>query len=431
MKRAALAAALALLALPSATFAANEYVSGAALDATSSVIPSYDSPPYKYPGEVFTYTGANSSTIKYVQTKPYDATLTANCSAASIQLWTWTGSTLGSIVGAFDASSTPASPYCTYTDYTPDSMTNGQQYFIYVADNAGHPYQFYGSSTGTNEAGYINTSNVFTAGTLGLSDFYFAIADTGGVTPPITDYSTRITPVDPMGPLSGSTNVSTTSASTSVHFEADYFYASTTPATQGFYYDQVSLELNRVDAASTTERNFTIATDTPTTIDATLDLPANSAWTYFWKFSGLAPWGRIDGTYTSTQDLFILSNPLPLYIGTSTDNLTGLATSTCDILNPTGCVQNAVAFLFWPQSTTFDQFKTLQGNLRTHAPFGYLFYVLGGIQDVSGTASSTFTINIDSNIETDYFAPLRSGLAAILFALTAFWFFKRVRDLHL
>lgn len=303
------------------------------------------------------------------------------------------------------------------------SMTGGSTLTSY--------FTFGGGPTNGN---YYAVYGWYNGTTWTYANEYASFTRTGGVwngVPVITDFSTRIVPKTPLGPLSGTVNVSTTTASTTVSFSADYFYSSTTPQTAGFYYDKISLRLNRLDAASSSEYAFSVATDTLATVTQSVTLPSNSAWGYYWGYSGLAPWGRIDGLYSATQDVFVISNPIPTYIGTSTDNLTGLATSTCSVLNVSGCFQNAISFLFWPQQTTFDQFKSIQGNVRSHAPFGYIFLLNDSINNIDSTASSSFSVYVPTELQTTYFTPLKNALSIILFALTGFWFYKRVRDLHL
>ena len=58
----------------------------------------------------------------------------------------------------------------------------------------------------------------------------------------------------------------------------------------------------------------------------------------------------------------VISGPelVPLsHIGSSTSPFAQFATSTCTILNPTGCLQNAITWAFWPPSGAFDGFAGL------------------------------------------------------------------------
>lgn len=273
----------------------------------------------------------------------------------------------------------------------------------------------------------IRCSSPYPAYNADFTDYYFIFQWTGGangIASPVSDNS-WITPLTPANGI--------TTASTSVYFSAQYFYnPATTDPVMGFSYDNFSLRLSRVDMASSSEINYGIYSNAFITATTTLILPADSAWTYAWCLSGQAPWGPIDGLCTETRSLFVVANPLPLYLGVSElGNLTGLATSTCGITNITGCVQNALAFLFYPNATVLDQFKTLQTHARNRAPFGYVFMVLSSAQSVEGDSTPTFVLDIDPAIQTAYFNPIKNAIALILWALAMFWFFKRIRDLQL
>lgn len=113
------------------------------------------------------------------------------------------------------------------------------------------------------------------------------------------------------------------------------------------------------------------------------------------------------------------------------ENLTGLATSTCGITNVTGCVQNAMAFLFYPSTTALEKFKLLQESAKTRAPFGYVYILLSSAQAVEGDSAPAFVLDINEDIQDAYFTPLKNAIATILWALAGFWFFKRIRDLQL
>ena len=246
----------------------------------------------------------------------------------------------------------------------------------------------------------------------------------GSVVPPVNDTSTRINTLTP----ATESQLSTTTASTNVYFSAQYFYNAST--TEYGSYNSLSLFLNRVDAASSSVYTFAgITQNALESTSTTVVLPSNSSWNIGWCFTNDTGG---TGYCTPTQNVYVISNPLPGLIGASTtDNLTGLATSTCSVLNVTGCLQNAMVFLFFPNASVFNNFKTLEGSVKTHAPFGYVFTVLDAINSTNASSSVSFTLDIATSTQTVFFDPLKTALASILWALCAFWFFKRIRDLHL
>jgi len=355
---------------------------------------------------------------------------------------------VGGDIGALNM--TTGALYVTVTIQAPNATTGSQLYFV---DSSGEcqDYSFTSSDVATLSDGLFHTFTWLTTANLnpgvactGSSqvhpEFYsmgtgahtkadstntlFYLPYVGDTTPPPSDTSTRI---EPTSPATKDEN-STTTPSTTIDFSANYFYNST--STPYGSYDSMVMYLNRIDAASSSITDFPgIQNDTYSSTSTTKTLPANSYWNLQWCFSQSAGTGLY--ACTPTQDIYVESNPLPNLFGTSTDNLTGLATSTCSITNVTGCVQNAVAFLFYPNSAVFDRFKTLQVNVQTHAPFGYVYTLIHQINNTSGAATPDFTLDIATSTQADLFTPIKNGIAAILWALAAFWFLKRIRDLHL
>lgn len=415
-----------------AAHAATVFSIGSPVDSTSAALSSPLTYPFKYLTSHFTYTGPTTTLTGGRDEPGSGSPYASNCAVGSMQIYHDTGSGVfsGGLIAQLTASTTAASPYCTYDTLVggTGAITNGWSVYVVIDPNPATGATFQGTAAGSGSAGYADaTGAYFTPGGTSISDFLVEFSGSGGFPP--ADTSTRIVPIDP-----GGTETATTSASTTVSFSAQYYNNSAdTLASQGFQYDRLSLYLNRVDAASSTQVYFPgVVGDTLTSTSTTLVLPSNSAWTYDWCFEGPAPWGEISGLCTPTQDLYVESNPLPVLIGaTSTSDLTGLATTTCGILNPTGCVQNAMAFLFYPNPSVFENFKTLQGSVRSHAPFGYVYVMISAINGTSGSSTPNFVLDIATTTQTVFFDPIRNGIAAVLWALAAFWFFKRIRDLHL
>ncbi len=297
--------------------------------------------------------------------------------------------------------------------------TNSYVYWAqhYASTHASVPFYLY--------FGYSNTAyrSPWYSGTTG-SGIYGTFYVTNSGIAQIYDSSTRIQPVSPL--LANQT--STTTPSGTINFSTNYYYNSTTQPYGS--YDELALLLNRTDAASSTLTVFPgITKDTLTSTSTTLTLPDNSQWTQSWCF--LDSSSGSSAYCTTQQTINVLSDPTTGYFGTSTDNLTGLATSTCSVLNITGCFQNAVSFLFYPNPSVLNSYQTLTSNIKTHAPFGYVYTLQAAITNTSGSASPDFTLDIATSTQAQYFDPIKNGIAAILWALAAFWFFRRIRDLNL
>ena len=266
-----------------------------------------------------------------------------------------------------------------------------------------------------------------------LQSVYIDFTDAGGYTPPPpSDTTTRIVPLTP----TAAGNLSTTTGSTTVVFSANYlFNASTTIAGT---YNELDLFLRESDSLAASSSVYALspilaypAHSTLNTMTNTITLPSGSAWVYNWCWGIAAPWGEISGDCSPSQSVFVITNPIITALGTTTTALGAFATSTCSITNVTGCVQNAIGFLFWPSQDDFNAFGQITGNIRTHVPFGYVYILLGQVQGLSASTTPAFSITVDSNIQSAYFDPIKAGIATILWALAAMWFFVRIRDLHL
>lgn len=255
--------------------------------------------------------------------------------------------------------------------------------------------------------------------------FYWTGTAMANLLPPPAGSPSIIFPLTP----NAAGGLSTTMATTTVIFSANYLYNASTTSD---VYNQLNLYLTESDSMAASSTVYTLApivSGATSTMTTTLNLPAGSGWRYNWCWGIAAPWGEISGACSPTMDVFTITNPIIAAFGTSTASLGIYATSTCSISNVTGCVQNAIAFLFWPDEATFRSFNGLTGNIRTHAPFGYAYLLMGQIGGLSDSAAPSFSLSIDPTIQSDFFSPIKNALAAILWALAGIWLFIRVRDL--
>jgi hypothetical protein len=320
--------------------------------------------------------------------------------------------------------------YCYADAYTGSgfmtSVTAGVPYIIRMYGTFYQvPYNYLGSPTlGAHSGGMGSLSGAtFTSDSPqgGVQSLALAITDTTGTYyPPVTDIGIR--PQSPLeGAVTGGTTV-TLSANYSLPIDGDVLGIG--------HVESIALYLNRTDATQSLGFTFSpVNYGGSSNVSTTTTLAANSNWKASWCFS------NADGSgiaLCKDVNFSVESDPISGLIGaTSTDNLQSLATSTCSVLNVAGCFQNALVFLFWPNSSVTAQFQTLQGSIRSRAPFGYVYIIKDAISGVNASSTPAFSLDIPDNIESGFFAPLRTGIAAILWILVAFWFFKRIRDLHL
>ena len=116
---------------------------------------------------------------------------------------------------------------------------------------------------------------------------------------------------------------------------------------------------------------------------------------------------------------------------TSTSTLDALQT-TCDTTS--GLFANSIckmlAFLFVPNEAVLNQFENLRDDLEEKPPFGYLTAVISELENLE-TATATIAFPDLSDLQDNFFTPLKIGISTLLFFMLAFWFFQRFRDFDL
>lgn len=105
----------------------------------------------------------------------------------------------------------------------------------------------------------------------------------------------------------------------------------------------------------------------------------------------------------------------------------------CSLTDPTtyaGCIENALIAAFYPSSDSWSSYGGLWDRIKLKPPFGYFTQVEGQLANTS-TSTAPFTIGTVSGITTYIFGPIDTGLAAVWWAIFAFWFFfHRVRHIE-
>lgn len=108
----------------------------------------------------------------------------------------------------------------------------------------------------------------------------------------------------------------------------------------------------------------------------------------------------------------------------------GLATTTCNIANISGCFQNAIAFLFFPSPDALSTFSFLWENVKNKPPFGYVSQTISALNtiSISGTASFEFG---ELPFMDEIFTPLKNGLEGLLWLSLIVGFLYRLRELDI
>jgi len=86
----------------------------------------------------------------------------------------------------------------------------------------------------------------------------------------------------------------------------------------------------------------------------------------------------------------------------------------CSITQLWGCIQNAGVFLFWPDSDVLDWLGSMWDPMKTKPPFGYFNVMAGSVSGLNSTATSTFSLNPSGLFVDEIFAPIKTGMSAIL-----------------
>ena len=102
----------------------------------------------------------------------------------------------------------------------------------------------------------------------------------------------------------------------------------------------------------------------------------------------------------------------------------------CGITNITGCIINALRFLFVPSQQSIDQFSGTWEQVKNKPPFGYITSIIDEIGAIDETATPAWempTLPFLSSV----FDPLKTALAVILWGLFGVYFYQRVTKIEL
>lgn len=294
--------------------------------------------------------------------------------------------------------------------------------------NSGTAVKMINVNLGSASAGIVldtatsTTGNIFSGNTgasLGTGkSIAFQLCDSGGCTGGFTPFVPPLTSthIQDILPADG-----TTTGSTSVVVSANYLFND--PDLPNYLTPPLFLvaRLHRTDAIGTSDQTYSFASPTYnalTAVSHTFTLPTNSTWELRWDISG-------DGYF------FIQAFGTPVHIfNVVSDPAVGTAgTTTCDIANLAGCFQNAIVFLFYPSSTSIDQFNGLYSQFINKPPFGYIVGIQNALKNINDSATSAFTLQSLPILNTYIFDPIRIALAWVLWVAFAFVLYHRLKNI--
>jgi hypothetical protein len=255
----------------------------------------------------------------------------------------------------------------------------------------------------------------------------------GSSTPPPPAYtSPTLTYISPYN--------GTTASSTSVELGAGYFVPDATSSRDTITQIELTLlDLTNgyqfVENATSTLHYGDVSTFATTTT-------LISGHTYILQSQLLGPDGvfvlgsdanTIGADNTGRAIFNVISNGLPTQIGvgSTTEIYTGLATSTCTLLNITGCFQNALVWAFYPSSSMLEAITNDGQLIAKYHPVGDVTQTISALKNVGATTTAAFTLVEDAPIMTNILTPLVNGIALVCWLPFAVWFLKRIRHVEI
>jgi len=235
---------------------------------------------------------------------------------------------------------------------------------------------------------------------------------TGGGAP---NYATRIDAVAP---------ADSTATTTPVTPSVTYLVASTTLAHLEEAYGAtgsttLTLWLTRVDTGGSLvysqENAVTVDTLTTQSYPGASAMIANGSYILEAFGKKYSDTGFVQ--FMSTTTHFIVgSGGNPGNTGLDASSTSVFATSTCDVLNVTGCFQNALRWAFAPSQDSMNALAQSGQRIGSVAPFGYIVLIRNALSSATSTATTSLAAAITSGgaWRTIIFDPLRTMLTMLL-----------------
>ena len=263
---------------------------------------------------------------------------------------------------------------------------------------------------------------------VGGSGTEFYEFDTSGYVPPApVNTSTHIVRIIPEN---GTTTASTTAIGAEVYINSNDLSSTTA------YNPQIQMTLTSPDNGTNLTFYFPSAAGSITTAGDQTFSATTTLQDGLYNLTTLLtvpPFGQFPGqAYDSTTTSFIVNESAYLALQNSRKNLA--ATTTCSILNLSGCVQNALVYLFWPDQNSLGAYTSFQSTLQAKAPAGYFLLIQKALTEAT-TSAATSTIPWNANAINFFadspLADVRNGLAGLLWFFFLIEFWHRLRNIHL
>jgi len=124
---------------------------------------------------------------------------------------------------------------------------------------------------------------------------------------------------------------------------------------------------------------------------------------------------------TSTIEYFTITGPAP----------DGSDLDECGIGNLFGCIKNAFVWLLYPSQGLETSFDALIDTIQAKPPVGYFTIVSESITGLNASSTPTVEVIVPTQIKEVFFTPIDSSLGGLLWAIFAFLFYKRLKNIQL
>ena len=101
----------------------------------------------------------------------------------------------------------------------------------------------------------------------------------------------------------------------------------------------------------------------------------------------------------------------------------------CGITSITGCIKNALVWLFYPTTDTITNYYKFLDLVQSKPPVGYFTVVKSNISNLSATSTKAFNVVVPSSLKQYVFTPFDTGIAGILWLFFIFNFYKRLKHI--
>ena len=162
-------------------------------------------------------------------------------------------------------------------------------------------------------------------------------------------------------------------------------------------------------------------------------LPNSGTYHLYSSIYSFNQYGQIGQVFDSTSTDFVFNSSfLQSVYGTTTPSGLAIPSAPCGVTDLTGCVQNALVYLFYPNSNALDMYQQFITTLYQKPPVGYFAMIQSSLGSVTATSTGAITgWIIPAGIIDNFFTPVETAVAGVLGFFVLVEFYKRFKDVQL